>query len=246
MKKTLLVLTSTFLASCSHLAQEAAQTVQFPYASELLQKVQGVQKNSGRAISSLTEEDFSEKSPRRVYFSALYHQYLTLGQHLGKKAQIKFCPQFHHDKIETDAGLVPKVTLYQPQSIDEGGRDYFPELVFSKDFSLRDYHLLISSEVETLCEEGVSDNFFKFDNLITHYAHKSSFHQDPKAMASVLKIPVFANFYLVKMLEIPGKHHTSSEEKRFIKLTRTQWFENYVTEASRLRHNFIKNKMVRR
>ena len=81
---------------------------------------------------------------------------------------------------------------------------------------------------------------------MTHYSQKKSFHQDPKAMASVLKIPVFANFYLVKMLEIPGLKLTSPEEKRFILLTQTHWFENYVTEASRMRNNFIKNKMVRR
>jgi hypothetical protein len=243
MKKTLLIFSAAFLASCSHFVKETPKTTQFPYISDLLQRVQ---KNTGRGPASLTEEDLSEKSPRRVYFSALYHQYLILGQHLGKKSQVKFCPQFHHDKIEAEERLVPKVTLYQPQSVEGGEREYFPELAFNEEFSLRDYHFHMASEIETLCEEGVSDNFYKFDNLITHYSHKPSFHQDPRAMVSVLKIPVFANFYLVKMLEIPGMHHISKDERRFIKLTRTDWFENYVTEASRLRNNFIKNKMVRR
>ena len=122
----------------------------------------------------------------------------------------------------------------------------FQELAFNKQFSLRDYHTVIKEEIDVLCEDGVSDNFYKFDNLITHYADKKSFHQNPTAMASVLKIPVFANFYLVKMLEIPGMNVPSAEEKLFIRLTKTHWFENYVTEASRMRNNFIKNKMVRR
>lgn len=243
MKTTAIVLSTLVLTSCAHFGDEAPKIVQFPYASELLQKVQ---KSAGRAPASVIEDDLSEKSPRRVYFSALYHQYLTLGQYMGKKSEVKFCPQFHHDKVETDSGLVPKVTMYQSQSVEDEGRDYFPELAFNKNFSLRDYHKVIKSEIETLCEEGTSDNFYKFDNLITHYAHKPSFHQDPKAMSSVLKIPVFANFYLVKMLEIPGMNMTSPEEKRFIRLTKTHWFENYVTEASRMRNNFIKNKMVRR
>jgi hypothetical protein len=65
-------------------------------------------------------------------------------------------------------------------------------------------------------------------------------------MESVLKIPVFANFYLVKMLEIPHLKIVTSEEKMFIGLTRTHWFENYVSEASKLRSLYIKNKMVGR
>jgi hypothetical protein len=242
MKKTSIGLLSVLLVSCAHF-NETPKTVQFPYATELLQKVQ---MKTGRVPASITIEELSEKSPRRVYFSALYHQYLTLGQHLGKKADMQFCPQFHHDKIETDSGLVPKVSLYHSSNVDAEGKDFFPELAFNKEFSLRDYHSVIKEELVVLCEDGVSDNFYKFDNLVTHYAHKKSFHQDPKAMASVLKIPVFANFYLVKMLEIPGFDITSPEEKRFIKLTNTHWFENYVSEASRMRSSFIKNKMVRR
>jgi hypothetical protein len=242
MKNISLGLVSLLFISCSHF-HESPKTVQFPYASELLKKVQN---NTNRAPASFDEDSLSEKSPRRVYFSALYHQYLTLGHFLGKRTDIKSCPQFHHDKIETDSGLVPKVSLYQSTHVDSEGKDFFPELAFGKEYPLNDYHLAIRSELEGLCEDGVSDNFFKFDNLITHYAHKNSFHQDPRAMGAVLKIPVFANFYLVKMLEVPGLNITSPEEKRFIRLTRTQWFENYVTEAHQMRNSFIKNKMVRR
>lgn len=235
-------LLSVLFVSCAHFGEAEIVTVQFPYATDLLQKVQ---MTSSRAPASLDDE-LTQKSPRRVYFSALYHQYLTLGQHLGKKTDIKSCPQFHHDKLETDSSLLPKVSFTQSTDVDSEGKDYFPELAFNKDFSLRDYHKTVKAEIQILCEDGDSDNYYKFDNLVTHYSTKKSFHQDPKAMASVLKIPVFANFYLVKMLEIPGLQYTSPEEKRFIQLTQTHWFENYVTEASRLRNNFIKNKMVRR
>lgn len=233
---------SVLFISCAHF-DDAPKTVQFPYAAELLKKVQN---NTNRAPASFDEESLSEKSPRRVYFSALYHQYLTLGHFLGKKTEVQSCPQFHHDKIETDSGLVPKVSFYHTSNVDAEKRDFFPELAFGNDHSLGDYHVSIKTEIDELCEMGVSDNFYKFDNLITHYADKKSFHQDPKAMAAVLKIPVFANFYLVKMLEVPGINITSPEEKRFIRLTRTHWFENYVSEAHQMRNKLIKNKMVRR
>lgn len=242
MKNIVFSLLSVLFASCAHFGESDKVVVQFPYATDLLQKVQMI---SSRAPASL-EDELSQKSSRRVYFSALYHQYLTIGKHLNKKTDIKSCPQFHHDKRETDSSLVPKVTFKASTDVNSEGKDYFPELAFNKDFSLRDYHKMVKAEIEILCEDGDSDNYYKFDNLVTHYSHKKSFHQDPKAMASVLKIPVFANFYLVKMLEIPGMKFTSPEEKRFILLTQTHWFENYVTEASRMRNNFIKNKMVRR
>lgn len=243
MKSLRFFLLAGFVTGCAHVGNDQ-KLVHFPYAEDLLQKVQA---NSARMPASADlEDELSEKSPRRVYFSALYHQYLTLGEYLAKKSEVKFCPQFHHDKVETDSGLVPKVKVYQTSLVEDEGRAYFPEMAFNKDFSLRDYHGVIREEIELLCEEGVSDNFYKFDNLITHYSDKTSFHKNPKAMASVLKIPVFANFYLVKMLEIPGLHESSPEERRFIRMTKTHWFDKYVFEASRMRNNFIKNKMVRR
>jgi len=107
---------------------------------------------------------------------------------------MSFCPQFHHDKIQTDASMIPMVSFYPANNVDIEGKDYFPELAFNREFSLKDYHKVIEGELVTLCEEGVSDNYYKFDNLVTHYAHKTSFHQNPTAMTAVLKITCFCEF----------------------------------------------------
>lgn len=233
---------SFMVVGCAHF-EDAPKVVHFPYATELLEKVQ---MKTTRRPASLQVGDISGKSSRRIYFSALYHQYLTLGDYLGIKSEVLFCPQFHHDKLQTDSGLVPKVSLYHSSHVDEEGKNYFPEFAFNKEFPLKDYHQTITDELTGLCEDGVSDNFYKFDNLVTHYSHKNSFHKDPRAMGTVLKIPVFANFYLLKMLEVPGLNLQSPKEKDFIRLTNTFWFEDYIAEASRMRNNFIKNKMVKR
>lgn len=230
------------LAGCSH-QELSLKTVEFPYAEELVEKVQ---KRASRLPASLTVEDVSSVSPRRVYFTALYQQYQVFSQYLDKKSDIHFCPQFHHDKLQIDSSLVPKVTMYHSSQMSEEGRAYFPEMAFGKKFSLSDYQSQMRDELNILCEEGVSDNYYKFDNLVTHYAQRPSFHQNKQAMASVLKIPVFANFYLVKMLEVTGLEKESLEEKAFIKLSNTYWFEDYIKEASKMRNLFIKNKMVRR
>ncbi len=242
MKHVTPVFVALIVSACAH-QRETPKIVEFPYADELLREVQ---LRSGRAPANLDSLELEERSTRRIYFSALYHQYLTLGEYLGKKPAATFCPQFHHDKIETDAGIVPKVSMYPASAVSEEGRQFFPELAFRGRTALGAYHENLRTEIEVLCEEGISDNYYKFENLVTHYAPKASFHRNPKAMASVLKIPVFANFYLIKMLETPGAVSIAPEERRFIEVTRTHWFGQYVTEASRQRHNFVKNKMVRR
>ncbi len=240
MKYSMLAMTLT-LISCSHMKQE--KVVQFPYAEELVERVQKVAVRAPASELSVKEE----KSPRRTYFVTLYHQYLTFSQYLGKESQVNFCPQFHHDKIETEAISVPKVTFYKNPKVDVQGRAFFPEVVFRGKFSLEEYHADLGSELTVLCEEGVSDNFYKFDNLITHYADKASFHNNTKAMASILKIPVFANFYLLKMMDTEKKQSFSHpEEKRFIELTRTHWFPAYIKEAGKRRNSFLDNKLVKR
>ncbi|MFL5783291.1 MAG: hypothetical protein ACJ76H_01695 [Bacteriovoracaceae bacterium] len=241
MKYSVLLL-PLLVVACAH-SDKKEKVVQFPYAEELVEKVQKVAVRAPASELSVKEE----KSPRRTYFVTLYHQYLTFSHYLGKENDLAFCPQFHHDKLETEAISVPKVTFFKNPKVGNDGRAYFPESVFKKNFSLEDYHADIRDELATLCEEGVSDNFYKFDNLITHYADKASFHKNTKAMASVLKIPVFANFYLLKMMDTEKKQKFSHpEEKRFIELTRTHWFPEYVREAGKRRNSFLDNKLVTR
>lgn len=241
MKYSLLLLPALFV-SCAHV-NENKQVVQFPYAEELVEKVQKV---AVRAPASELEAK-EEKSPRRTYFVTLYHQYLTFSQYLGKENDVTFCPQFHHDKLETEAISVPKVSFFKNPKVGDQGKVYFPEVVFRGKFSLDEYHSNLKDELTTLCEEGISDNYYKFDNLITHYANNANFHKNAKAMASVLKIPVFANFYLLKMMDTEkNRSYTHPEEKRFIELTRTHWFPEYVREAGKRRNSFLDNKLVKR
>lgn len=245
MKKNLWILLSVTLVGCAHLG-DAPKVVHFPYAPALLKTVQT--EGPARTPAAFPEFEMKEeKSTRRIYFTSLYHQHLILGAHLGKKNSVDSCPQFHHDKVEADTYAVPKVALYRDTQVEDEGKEFFPELVFNKNFSLGDYHLALEEELSLLCEEGFSDNSFKFDNLITYYAKRKTFHMKPTAMESVLKIPIFANFYLIKMIE--ARHEMAlnhPEEKLFIQLSETHWFERYVSEASRLRSKFLRNKMVKR
>lgn len=229
---------------CSHVTTAPRVVLELPFAPELVQEMQA---QVARVPASLEVSEVEGKSPRRVYFTALYHQYLTLSNHLNETPDLQSCPQFHHDKIETDASRIPEFSVFKSFKGSPSEIGFFPEVAFTKRFSLKDHHQTIRSEIDVLCEEGLSDNFYKFDNLVTHYAVKKSFHSHPDAMKSVLKIPVFANYYLLKMLQ--GPHAigvTHPEEQKIISLTQTHWFEMYVVEAHRQRSNLIKNRMVQR
>ncbi len=244
MKNNFWILLTFSLFGCAH-HETAPKTVHFPYAGELLKSIQ--YNSTSRAPASIALDVEEKKSTRRVYFSSLYHQYMTLGSHLKQTNQIESCPQFHHDKVEADSFNIPKISLVGNPEIEDQGREFFPELAFDHKFSLNDYHAVIKEEIKTLCEVGASDNFYKFDNLVTHYAHRTAFHRKPKAMESVLKIPIFANFYLIKMIQNKTEmNFTHPEEKQFISMTNTHWFDRYVMEASARRTTFIRNKMVKR
>jgi hypothetical protein len=143
--------------------------------------------------------------------------------------------------------VVPKFSIFKSSGVANASRDFFPELAFTKKFSLKDHQQEMRAEIAVLCEEGISDNYYKFDNLVTHYASKKSFHSRPDSMKSVLKIPVFANYYLLKMIQSPNAlTFVHPEERKVITMTQTHWFEKYVSEAQRMRSNLIKNHMVQR
>lgn len=244
MNKAMLGLLSLSLVGCAHY-RPTEKVVVLPFARDL---VLIMQQTSGRAPASYELSVSEVKSTRRVYFSALYHQYLSLGKYLAASTRITTCPQFHHDKIETDGFITPAMSKLKTPQVSSEQSVFFPELAFNNKFSLKDHHLNIREELDILCEDGISDNYYKFDNLVTHYANKKSFHIKPDAMDAVLKIPVFANYYLVKMLQGNGAgfQFTHPEEKTVIRLTNTTWFENYVTEASRVRETLIQTTLVKR
>src|SRR3989338_484375 len=106
--KSIAVLSALFLVGCSHMTPSLV-TMELPFAPELVEEMQ---KSANRAPASLEVSDVEGKSSRRVYFTALYHQYLTMGQHLNMASDVNSCPQFHHDKIETDSSIIPRFTLY--------------------------------------------------------------------------------------------------------------------------------------
>lgn len=238
--KLSILLPALLLIGCSQIEPKASSLASLPFESSLVKSVQG---QPSRFPASVVEEGVG-KSPRRVYFSALYHQYLVLNKALDQKNTVKFCPQFHHDKVEAELAPVPKISFALESQIQDSGRVYFPELVFNGRNSLSSHYQSIEREVATLCENGYSEQFYTFDNLITHFSGNSSFHTSTASMVAMLKIPVFANFYLLHMLQDQSFAH--ADEERLIQLTGTHWFGKYVAEARSKRVALLKQTIVKR
>lgn len=232
MKRIPALLLLSVVSCATHKVSEADH--QFPFAKELLVKIQNSSLSGSRAPASVMDLE-EGKSTRRIYFTSLYEQYLTL----SSDTSVKVCPAFHHDKLAVDAKERPLIRPVLGRTSDES-RAYFPEASLGrKGFS--DYVSKVRAEIEVLCDTGFSDNYYKYDNLVTHYSGKRDFHHGPKAMESVLKIPVFANYYLIHMMG-PG----SASDNEFIALTKTFWFKDYVRSASEVRVTMLKNKVVSR
>jgi hypothetical protein len=68
---------------------------------------------------------------------------------------------------------------------------------------------------------------------------------NPQSIESLLKIPVFAQFYLLKMIGVSSSQLSENEE-RLIGTTKVYWFSNFVFEAANERKTFLKNQMVKR
>jgi hypothetical protein len=231
MKRLLLFGLGALSVACSHYGASKSPQL-FTFSPELLALSQAEQQ---RTPASLSVTEVERKSPRRVYFSALFYQYLTLAAQLEKKSAVEVCPQFHHDKLEVQESFVPSVSSL-----------YTPEMIFTSQFSLQDYFATIESEISLLCEEGLSDNYYKFDNLITHFAPREDFHRRPDSMPALLKIPVFANYYLLKMLKAPqAGPYVHPYEKEIISLGRTYWFERYVARAQVERAELMRKQSMR-
>lgn len=229
-----------FSIGCAH-QKMAYKEIHFPYSHDLLEEVQ----SSGRFPASIVDTT-NEIPSRRLYFSVLYKQYKMLNAHFDSESEVKFCPQFHSEKITADNSINNQI-IVQKQINHPSHTSFFPEQVFQGDYSFKDYHQSIFSELLTLCEEGVSENFYKFDNLLTYHANRIDFHQNPMAMEALLKIPVFANFYLLRMIQSEALPYPySTEDKNLIQITQTHWFERYVREAREVRKTLLNNRTVQR
>lgn len=131
---------------------------------------------------------------------------------LNDSNYVAFHPELSLPLVKDE--VTPRVIdifLSQAQTMSEGKMN---ELVHTA----IDIHLSKTyAEIRELCEYGVSDNYYVYENLITHIKN-SSFQPAAKNMNTLLKTTVFSNIALVTALEkiqaTPMRSIASTETKK--------------------------------
>lgn len=101
-------------------------------------------------------------------------------------------------------------------------------------------------ELKKLCEYGASDNYYLFENLLTHFNTEDAFNNSMDSLRAVLKIPVFANLLLLRSLDpqfvyygkkqfyevsqISGKYSIFEEE--LITRSNLSWMKLYINNIN--------------
>lgn len=212
----------------------------------------------GRGPASVSEEKEIEsmmndvtkqegRALRRVYFSLLYQQYHQLSFLMKTKTDIKFCPQFHSDKATMDDELKYNSFKGDLFKMTEADAIYFPETHLQEKSSTKIFLSEVKKELTTLCEEGITDDYYKLENIVSYHGNRESFHRSPESMSALLKIPVFAHLYYLKTVQAPfSVAHTefNKHEKELLDRTGAKWVHQYVVEVRKKRLSIVESAML--
>ena len=174
-------------------------------------------------LNDIEKLDHQKKtSLRRVYFKALYDQYLRWNQAQEGMNPLSSCPQYHHDKLtveetyQAQKAFVTPVSSYPSKEELMSHPEWFlslkkkgkkmrafewgqkekanPQVAMNK--AIKGQWKNLEQELTVMCEEGVSENFFKIENIVTYFSNREDFDSGVKGLKAFMKIPVFANILI--------------------------------------------------
>lgn len=218
--------------------------------------------NRSRAPASIMSDEelaleLEKKKPslRRLYFRTLYQQWQSLSSLSETTAQLKSCPQFHHDKIVMDEKMGLPVTYIMGPKPSENELPFYPEWAltladerqetvvwYGKNSDLKKafahHGEKLHQEIKTLCEEGSSDSYFRLENIVTY--KRQDFHfQKNDALKAFLKIPVFSTMLLLKSMQLNHGHIFTSNDLELIDEVNGFQLQNYIVELRKRRQQLV-------
>ncbi len=194
--------------------------------------------SSKRAPASMEKRDSEHalgESNKKLYFKTLYKQYSTLLSYFPNlsKNEINSCPHFHSIYIENKGISIPTKTVnlnYDVEKLNDPKYvEAFPELylkiaqdetvldeirknpkkINSKiEEALSNKLATISGEIKELCQHGVSDNYYIFENLYSHIT-TNKFDASKENLNILLKTTVFYNQALINSVNKKQGHSRS-------------------------------------
>lgn len=212
-----------------------------------------------RSIASF-DNDLKDLSNRDIYFFALYNQFEDF-KILAQDDSLKLgsCPQFHHQLLTTDnQKLTQKTFGYEVGKIafgDDKAKVYFPELnlqlsngdllatsdksSFASNFkkAMKGHANTLLEELNIMCDQGASDQFYVFENFIRHIKANPGFYYQKESFASLSKIPVVANVILLQSLA--QTFNLGVYEKAALARLKGAWVYHYVENLKAKRKEIV-------
>jgi hypothetical protein len=188
---------------------------------------------SDEALAQEMEQAEKKPSLRRLYFRALYQQWRAL----SARASMGVCPQYHHDKL-----LVEEQALRHGSMVLTSQRPSVEKLALYPEWSLHGkpqqgiklHEKQLKRELLTLCEEGVTDSYFRLENMVTYFAGAGKLER-PEGFQALLKIPVFSTMLLVGAIQENQVNPLTTYDRELLDEVRGLQLQHYIVELKKKR-----------
>jgi len=219
-----------------------------------------------RTIASLTSTP--AMTNREAYFLSFYKQHLTLAKTLRMQEEQVNCPSFHNLILEhkralfktkrnysTDISLSNIASDYSQVSHHpvlavpySGSTDLFTRLHQTgfkdtkKDLTkaLSHFYQQDKRELAQLCETGVSQNYYIYENLVTYFKNKPHFHRTKEGLLSILKVPVVSKMMILDNLTNEETYINSNPfDKWLVDKAGLSWIEEFRNDLKKKRSQQI-------
>lgn len=209
---------------------------------------------------------------KMIYFLTLYSQFLNFQKISQNSNEIQICPNFHSVIVSNqeefnrihkqalssslelaatsneEARLFPQYFLpvtieaQRPSVWDMGQGKSKSEQQELLGQSIQVHTKKLFVELRELCEYGQSDNYYIFENLVTHIQEHGPFKANKEALEALLKTSLFSNMYLIQGLthQAQTAQLQNSFEKEILQRLDTEWLSEYFQEIARKREQVVK------
>ena len=163
---------------------------------------------------------------------------LFLKKYLGDNNFISLYPEL---SLPTVSGRTNPLVI---DLIRREGISFLPKIVQG---ALSIHLSKIYGELKELCESGLSDNYYNYENLITISKMKSGFLSSKESMKILFKLTMFSNMALLDSLQYtegkksrrPSSFHASNfYVDEIMKRLKVRWVWEYFEEVDRRRKKF--------
>ena len=186
-----------------------------PASVESVKKMMNYTNNSLYFLSLFTQfkqiQKLSEKQAGTLKHCPRFHgEFLQVDQNHSNFFEGKIDYSILDKNLLYDANYLAKnPALTMPLAKDPNSktvRDQLENNDLSKVNEIIENALLVQqikilNELEELCEDGTSDNFYAYQNLITHINNQKGLPPSKENMETLLKVSVFYNMTLIESLK---------------------------------------------